>query len=174
MALNSFDGTVILVSHDRALLRSVCDDFWLVSDGKVQPFDGDLDDYQQFLLERTRSRQTSHALGEATDSSAQNQAVASSNVNPAEQRRLQAQKRQALQQTLKPLQKQLQQTEAQMETLQAEQSQLHQQLSDNRVAANEMAALGKRLKEIEEALAQLEESWLDLSEQIEAATQLQS
>lgn len=174
MALNSFDGTVILVSHDRALLRSVCDDFWLVSDGKVQPFDGDLDDYQQFLLERTRSRQTSHALGEAPHSSAQNQTVASSNVNPAEQRRLQAQKRQALQQTLKPLQKQLQQTEAQMETLQAEQSQLHQQLSDNRVAANEMAALGKRLKEIEEALAQLEESWLDLSEQIEAATQLQS
>lgn len=174
MALNSFDGTVILVSHDRALLRSVCDDFWLVSDGKVQPFDGDLDDYQQFLLERTRSRQSSHALGEAHHSSAQNQTVTSSNVNPAEQRRLQAQKRQALQQTLKPLQKELQQTEAQMETLQAEQSQLHQQLSDNRVAANEMAALGKRLKEIEEALAQFEESWLDLSEQIEAATQLQS
>ena len=46
MALNEFEGTVMLVSHDRALLRAVCDEFWLVGRGGVAPFDGDLDDYQ--------------------------------------------------------------------------------------------------------------------------------
>jgi ATP-binding cassette subfamily F protein 3 len=50
MALNEFEGTVMLVSHDRALLRAVCDEFWLVGRGAVGPFDGDLDDYQRYLL----------------------------------------------------------------------------------------------------------------------------
>ncbi len=54
MALNEFDGTVMLVSHDRALLRAVCDEFWLVTKGGVEPFDGDLDDYQQFLRDEAR------------------------------------------------------------------------------------------------------------------------
>ena len=54
MALNDFDGTVMLVSHDRALLRSVCEDFWMVGRGKVGPFDGDLDDYQNYLLEESK------------------------------------------------------------------------------------------------------------------------
>ena len=54
MALNEFEGTVMLVSHDRALLREVCDEFWLVADGKLAPFDGDLDDYQRWLLEQSK------------------------------------------------------------------------------------------------------------------------
>ena len=54
MALNEFEGTVMLVSHDRALLREVCDEFWLVAKGAVLPFDGDLDDYQQFLRDEAR------------------------------------------------------------------------------------------------------------------------
>ncbi len=54
MALNEFEGTVMLVSHDRALLREVCDEFWLVAGGVVKPFDGDLDDYQKWLLEQSR------------------------------------------------------------------------------------------------------------------------
>ena len=55
MALNEFEGTVMLVSHDRALLREVCDEFWLVTRGGVQPFDGDLDDYQKWLLDVSRA-----------------------------------------------------------------------------------------------------------------------
>jgi ATP-binding cassette subfamily F protein 3 len=59
VALNEFEGTVMLVSHDRALLRAVCDEFWLVSRGGIAPFDGDLDDYQRYLLdEAKRARQT--------------------------------------------------------------------------------------------------------------------
>ncbi|AEV26419.1 MULTISPECIES: ABC-F family ATP-binding cassette domain-containing protein [Azospira] len=54
VALNEFEGTVMLVSHDRALLRSVCDEFWLVADGAVGPYDGDLDDYQRYLLDEAR------------------------------------------------------------------------------------------------------------------------
>ncbi|KAG4081070.1 hypothetical protein HA402_010241 [Bradysia odoriphaga] len=56
VALNEFEGSVMLVSHDRALLRSVCDEFWLVSHGGVKNFDGDLDDYQVYLLEEARRR----------------------------------------------------------------------------------------------------------------------
>jgi ATP-binding cassette subfamily F protein 3 len=59
VALNEFEGTVMLVSHDRALLRAVCDEFWLVSRGGIEPFDGDLDDYQRYLLdEAKRSRES--------------------------------------------------------------------------------------------------------------------
>ncbi len=54
VALNEFEGTVLLVSHDRALLRAVCDEFWLVTGGGVQDFEGDLEDYQRFLMEEAR------------------------------------------------------------------------------------------------------------------------
>ena len=65
MALNDFDGTVMLVSHDRHLLRAVCEDFWMVGRGVVGPFDGDLDDYQRYLLDeskrlREEARQADH------------------------------------------------------------------------------------------------------------------
>ncbi len=54
MALNEFEGTVMLVSHDRALLRAVCDEFWLVSKGGIAPFEGDLEDYQRYLLDEAK------------------------------------------------------------------------------------------------------------------------
>ncbi len=54
VALNEFEGTVMLVSHDRALLRAVCDEFWLVSRGGVGPYEGDLDDYQRYLLDEAK------------------------------------------------------------------------------------------------------------------------
>jgi len=63
MALNEFEGTVMLVSHDRSLLRAVCDEFWLVTKGGVEPFDGDLDDYQLFLRDEAR-RMREQAAGE--------------------------------------------------------------------------------------------------------------
>ncbi|OLL32557.1 ABC transporter [Burkholderia sp. SRS-W-2-2016] len=63
VALNEFEGTVMLVSHDRSLLRAVCDEFWLVTKGGVEPFDGDLDDYQQFLRDEAR-RMREQAAGQ--------------------------------------------------------------------------------------------------------------
>ena len=66
VALNSFEGSVLLVSHDRALLRSVCDEFWLVSHGRVSDFDGDLDDYQKHLLDEAKRMRDSLRLGAST------------------------------------------------------------------------------------------------------------
>jgi ATP-binding cassette subfamily F protein 3 len=68
MALNEFEGTVMLVSHDRALLRSVCDEFWMVSRGGVEPFDGDLDDYQRYLLDEAKRQR--EAVKEASGAAA--------------------------------------------------------------------------------------------------------
>jgi ATP-binding cassette subfamily F protein 3 len=67
LALNGFEGSVLLVSHDRALLREVCDEFWLVAAGQLQVFDGDLDDYQRWLVDeqRTRAAQRLQASREA-------------------------------------------------------------------------------------------------------------
>ncbi|MCA3071981.1 MAG: ATP-binding cassette domain-containing protein [Rhodocyclaceae bacterium] len=71
MALAQFDGTLILVSHDRHLLRSTADEFILVADGKVEPFNGDLDDYRQWLEQRTRAaaRQAAKAQPQAQGAS---------------------------------------------------------------------------------------------------------
>jgi ABC-type Mn2+/Zn2+ transport system ATPase subunit/uncharacterized membrane protein YeaQ/YmgE (transglycosylase-associated protein family) len=69
VALNEFEGTLMLVSHDRALLRSVCDEFWLVGRGVVTDFDGDLDDYQRYLLdEAKRMREEAKEAAQAAQS----------------------------------------------------------------------------------------------------------
>ena len=88
MALNDFDGTVMLVSHDRHLLRAVCEDFWMVGRGVVGPFDGDLDDYQRYLLEESRrlreeARQADHhANAAAAETSAADVAKISEENQP--------------------------------------------------------------------------------------------
>ena len=55
MALQDYEGAMVLVSHDRALLRATCDRFVLVDGGRIQPFDGDLDDYRDWLASRRAS-----------------------------------------------------------------------------------------------------------------------
>ena len=70
MALNEFEGTVMLVSHDRALLRDVCDEFWMVGRGAVGPFDGDLDDYQRYLLDEAKRQRELAKLEAAAESAA--------------------------------------------------------------------------------------------------------
>jgi ATP-binding cassette, subfamily F, member 3 len=70
VALNEFEGTLMLVSHDRALLRSVCDEFWLIGRGGIAPFDGDLDDYQQYLLDEAKRAREQAKGGVATGTKA--------------------------------------------------------------------------------------------------------
>lgn len=81
MALNGFEGTLMLVSHDRALLREVCDEFWLVADGKLSPFDGDLDDYQRWLQERSREAQRA-ASGKSSSSGNTQRTASASAATP--------------------------------------------------------------------------------------------
>ncbi|HTH81221.1 MAG TPA: ATP-binding cassette domain-containing protein [Ramlibacter sp.] len=149
VALNEFEGTLMLVSHDRALLRSVCDEFWLVARGVVQPFDGDLDDYQRFLLdEAKRAREV-----------AKREAAPPPTPAPVIQRKPDFSR-------AKPLKRELEQSEKQMAQLNAEREDLEARLVSMSAPA-ELADAGRRLKSVSDELHTLEERWLQLSEQID-------
>lgn len=165
MALNEFEGTVMLVSHDRALLRSVCDEFWLVGRGGVAPFDGDLDDYQRYLLDEAK-RIREQAASAAAPAPAP--AAAEPRGTPQEQRRAQAQQRQQLASRLKPLKKEREKAEQRMATLQTEKTALEARMATPMPPAD-IADAGRRLKAVGDELDQLEERWLELSGEIEAA-----
>ncbi|GAB2474558.1 ATP-binding cassette domain-containing protein [Comamonas humi] len=177
MALNSFEGTVMLVSHDRALLRSVCDDFWLVGRGKVEPFDGDLDDYQRYLLdEAKRLREQAKLdsdknLAPAPDAQAPEAIKTEATVDPREQRRLAALARQQLAEKTKPFKKELDRIDQRLPQLNGERSALEDKLASPGLAGSEIAEAGKQLKLVNDEIDQLEERWLELSEQIEALQQ---
>jgi ATP-binding cassette subfamily F protein 3 len=175
MALNEFEGTVMLVSHDRALLRSVCDEFWLVSHGGIAPFDGDLDDYQRYLLDvakqkreavQTPTRALTAADSQATVSTPPSAQADAPRLQPGEQRRLEAQRRQQLADQLKPHKKQRDKLEMQLEALRAEQAELHARLQGS-LSPTELADAGKRLKAVDDALAETEEAWLEVATLIE-------
>ena len=164
MALSDFDGTVLLVSHDRHLLRAVCDDFWLVGRGQVGSFDGSLDDYQRYLLEESRRLREAARLQEQPPACA---VTATPSADPREARRLAAQARQAMAEKTRPLKKELAQLEQRLDTLTQEQSELQERLALT-LAPAEIAEAGKRLKAVGDALQHDEERWLDLSEQLQA------
>ncbi|WP_423453878.1 ATP-binding cassette domain-containing protein [Ottowia sp. VDI28] len=180
VALNEFEGTVMLVSHDRALLRSVCDEFWLVARGGVAPFDGDLDDYQRYLLdEAKRLREAAReqaAAQAASDAPAQSpepsvaaeKAPESASTSPggAERRKQAAQRRQALTAQLRPHRKAQTDAEARMSSLQKEKDELQERLASP-LPPPELAAAGRRLKSIDEELATAEEAWLAAGQAIE-------
>lgn len=178
MALNEFEGTVMLVSHDRALLRSVCDEFWLVSHGGIAPFDGDLDDYQRYLLDVAKqkreavSAQAAQSKASSTSGSGNGNAASDAvrastpTVNPAEQRRLDAQRRQQLTEKTKPWKKELAALEQRMAALDAEDQALQQRLLEP-LPGSEMAEIGKRLKVLTTEKDTTEERWLEVSETIE-------
>ena len=162
MALNEFEGTVMLVSHDRALLRSVCDDFWLVTHGALLPFDGDLDDYQTHLLEEAKRKRDS-----ITASSAPQRATESvGRGNQAQYRKEQAAKRQAIANQVKPLQKRLEAIEKEIADAEVAQQKISQMLLDN-PDRDAIMDMGKRAKVLETTVATLEEEWLAVTESIE-------
>jgi ATP-binding cassette subfamily F protein 3 len=173
VALNEFEGTVMLVSHDRALLRAVCDEFWLVSRGGIAPFDGDLDDYQRYLLDvakqaREAQKQAGKEVPPAVVEQPAAPAAAPASRTP-EQRKLDAQKRQQKAEQLRPLRKELEQNEKRMAALNAEKQALEDQLSQP-ATPDRLADSGRRLKLIGEEIEVLEMRWLELSEQLESAS----
>ncbi|PIT80914.1 ABC transporter [Limnohabitans sp. JirII-29] len=179
MALNEFEGTVMLVSHDRALLRAVCDEFWMVSRGGVAPFDGDLDDYQRYLLDeakRLRAEATAAAnlAAKAPVSVAVSAPVVAAVAPPQakapivsrDQRKDDAQQRKEINEKKRPLKKEQDGIEKTMATLEAEKQSLHDKLAST-LAPAEIAEAGKRLKTVEDELAALELRWLELTEAME-------
>ncbi|HJS04268.1 MAG TPA: ATP-binding cassette domain-containing protein [Variovorax sp.] len=161
VALNEFEGTLMLVSHDRALLRSVCDEFWLVGRGRVGDFDGDLDDYQRYLLdEAKRLREEARlATREAAETAAAPPATA-----PSPQAA--AQERQQRSNQAKPLKRELAQIDEQLAAAHAEKTSLEARLSTP-LPALEIAETGRRLKALNDEIGRLEERWLSLSDEIE-------
>ncbi len=164
MALNEFEGTVMLVSHDRALLRAVCDEFWMVSQGGVSPFDGDLDDYQKYLLDyakkqREDAKQDSKNASKQTQATASPLAVSATLATEYVASGVIAKKNTGP----KPSRKVLDKLEADIAKLTTEKEGLQTKLCEP-LSPSEIAQAGKRLKEIESTLEPLEEQWLELSE----------
>ena len=191
MALNEFEGTVMLVSHDRALLRSVCDEFWMVSRGGVEPFDGDLDDYQKYLLDE--SKRLREEAKNADRAASAPKAIANSvhkkdvpapsvaektvkiptkaedTLDYRSQRKQDAQSRQGQQEKTRPLKKELEQIDKRMTELQTTKTTLEERLTQPMPPA-EIADNGKRLKAATDEITKLEERWLEVSSELEALT----
>ena len=162
MALNEFEGAMLLVSHDRALLRSTCEDFWLVGAGEVKSFDGDLDDYQRYLLDHAK------AVREAARAQAQGSTPkAADGLSNKERHEQDKKQRQAKLEQLRPLKKELQTLEARIDKLSTEQSQLHETLAAN-PAPDKIAEAGKRLAVVDAELENAELRWLEVGEALQA------
>ena len=170
MAINDFDGTVMLVSHDRHLLRAVCEDFWMVGRGVVGPFDGDLDDYQRYLLDESKRLREEAKLAEKNNMPTKAAEAAAPAVDQREARKQAAAARQQLNEKTKPLKKELDQVDKKMATLSTEKAALEDKLATP-IPPAEIAEAGKRLKAVGDELDTLEERWLELSEAIEQLAQ---
>ncbi len=181
MALNEFEGSLMLVSHDRALLREVCDEFWLVADGGVRPFDGDLDDYQKYLLDTARAqakalREAGNASKKAgvssekpTPAAAPPAAKPSSAAAPArsDDRKADAQARQLKSDELKPLRKELNRIDNRLGVLFVDRDSIEASLATGTLTPAQLVDSGKKLKTITEEIDRLEGQWLDLSTQVD-------
>ena len=148
MALNEFEGTVMLVSHDRALLRSVCDTFWLVADGGISDFDGDLDDYQQYLLDEAKRQR------EAASKPRVAAVQAPAKPKPASNRQ-------------KFLQRDLEKLDDKIRALQQDKATLESALAAT-TDPTRITESGQKIAAVQSTLDALEVEWLALVEDIEA------
>jgi len=161
LALQDFDGALLVVSHDRHLLRSVCDRFLLVADGTARPYDGDLDDYARWLAEHRQRRET--GAGDPRKPAA------------TPDRRQQRQRQAARRQRLKPLRDRLNRCEQALARLQQQQAELERTLADGELYNEQNKT---RLREallqqasVKQQLAEAEEQWMQAAEALEEAEQ---
>jgi len=157
VALQGFEGAVLLVSHDRHLLMNTVDQYWLVGDGKVVEFDGDLDAYA--ALQREKAKQEAIAAKPKTDSApivdkkAQRQAAAAKRAEQA------------------PLRKRLKKVESDVERLSSKIEEIEALLADPEIYSTDPAKaadLAKQQGLLSSDLEVLEEEWMELSEQLES------
>jgi ATP-binding cassette subfamily F protein 3 len=160
LALQVYEGAMLIVSHDRHLLRITSDRLWLVNNGGIDDFTGDLDDYPTWLAERRR------AVPEGPEESAQGEHTASARKD---RKRQQAAHRRRLQ----PLKNELKQLEQQITDLQHQQQRLERLLTDSGIyETSRKAELKAHLtdkSDIDRQLEAAESRWFELGEQIEAA-----
>ncbi|MDX1380577.1 MAG: ATP-binding cassette domain-containing protein [Xanthomonadales bacterium] len=171
-ALVDFPGAIVLISHDRHLLRSVCDDLLVVHDGVVERFDRGLDDYPSWLAERQARATRGDSLPAADVPAARTDSgdADAGAVNRKRQRQLEAQRRQAL----KPLSDRVRRIEQGLVECRAALDRLESQLADPELYADparkdEIGGLTRRQAELRTDLSNLEADWLDASEALERA-----
>jgi ATP-binding cassette subfamily F protein 3 len=153
-ALNEYEGAVVIISHDRRLIEACADRLLLVADGRVTPFDGDLEDYQRMILSKT-------AEPERT-------ATRDAQSSKAAQRREAAGRRQ----TLKPLKQAMDKSEREVTALHGDIETIDAQLAAPGLFTKDPAkgeALSKKRSETERALAAAEARWIEAAERYEAA-----
>ena len=159
VALSSYEGAVLLVSHDRHLLRASCDELWLVRDGKLSEFDGDLDEYAEIVLKDKKAR-----------NAAPEDSGAPAPVNRKEQRRNEAQERARISALSKPLKKELSKIEKELDLANKEKSALDLKLADTdfyQGNQDEVAEALKRHGELSSKIDELEGRWLEISEELQ-------
>jgi len=181
-ALAQFEGTLVVVSHDRHLLRATTDQFIIVADGKLQPFDGDLDDYKDWLFQTKLGKGTDvlPAAGKdnKTDFPVQSPVApakadpAAVTVNSKEQKRKDAEERQRLSALRKPIEQKIKRLDEQIAKRTAQKADVDAKLGEESIydAANK-AKLKQLLADqtfFTKDLGELEEQWLALNEQLEA------
>lgn len=164
-ALAGYEGSVLLVSHDRHLLRSTVDEFWIVADGGIQEFEGDLEDYRDWLLKRNATaRSEARKERQPLDEDA--------GLDRRTQRRQEAEARQRLAQLRKPLDKKIQKIEALMEQASLRLQELDQLMQNpdfyTEQYKDERPGLLAEQGELSKQHTELEEQWLELQEEIEA------
>jgi len=182
VALAQFEGTLVLVSHDRHLLRATTDQFLLVADGQLEPFDGDLDDYRDWLFKtKLGTAEAPVPLMSAPPEAPSEQpevkkeaapkAVVPSPVDRREQKRQQAAERQRLSAVRKPIESRTKRVEEQMAKLNARKTEIDAQLADATVHDDANKDTLKTLildkAYVERELSQLEADWLELQGQLE-------
>jgi ATP-binding cassette subfamily F protein 3 len=175
MALQNFEGAIVVVSHDRHLLRNTVDEFWLVNDGCVVEYQGDLEDYERWLADRRKDdteapKRQSAGAKNADDSIAAPESEAGVGES-AEDRKVRKRAEAALRQKLSPYRKKQATLEKQMESLHETLSGLESELADPSVYGDESknrlkALLGKQ-SEAKVRLEGIEADWLDVSETVE-------
>ncbi len=169
MALSTYEGAVLLVSHNRHLLRAVTDELWLVHEGRKEVFEGDLDDYAKIVLDHRRVTAAEARAEHQADKAARNEAQP---VNNKEARRLAAQERARIAELRKPLKKELEKVEREMNALSEKLKALDTQLADpafyNGADQGKVAQTLREHGELAPKVEALEMHWLELSEKIEA------
>jgi ATP-binding cassette subfamily F protein 3 len=177
IALNEFDGTVMLVSHDRALLREVCDEFWLVTRGGVLPFDGDLDDYQRWLLDVSRAAQRGlpapplPSLLDAPAPPAPAPRAAPAASSPAasrDDRQAAKQARVKRAERTRPLRYEIRQIDDKLVKLGQEKAEVEALLASPDLDPAAYAEHGRNHAYVQAEIARLEERWLELHSELEA------
>ena len=187
VALAQFEGTLVLVSHDRHLLRATTDQFLIVADGRLQEFDGDLDDYRDWLFKtklglKDAAAGSEHAAAAAetmpqpaAKRSAPAQPAAAAPADRRAQKRRGAELRQRQSIARKPLEARLQRLEEQLAKLNARKAALDAELADPALYGDDRMEAMKTLvldqAYVTRELAELEAEWLALQEQLDAVAQ---